>query len=130
MSWASATPAGAPNADTAKAAAKVSLASFIVISSFRPLPEWILGTGHERTVTVKAPGGSDPGVPLIAAGVLPIAALAPIEPCQPVAQLDPHHVFGLLVAELAFDPEPHGRAVAERERRAVHPPGEDRLGVK
>ena len=47
----------------------------------------------------------DPRVPWIIAIILPVAAAAAIEPGQCIAQLDPHDIFGLLVAQLPLDPQ-------------------------
>ena len=55
--------------------------------------------------------GLDPCIPIIAA-VFPIAALALAEALKALDQFDFLDVFRHLIAELTFDPEPQGRAVA------------------
>lgn len=50
-------------------------------------------------------GASNPGVPLIAT-VLPKPAIAAPEIIEPIADLDAHHIFRMLVAEMALDPQP------------------------
>ncbi len=72
----------------------------------------------------------DSGIPLVAALILPIAALAETDPGEAVDGFDPHHIFGVLVAELALDPEAERRAVADLERAVVHRPGEQGLRVE
>ena len=42
-------------------------------------------------------------------------------------RLDAANVFGVFVADLAFDPETQRRAVGHAQRPAVHGPGQDRL---
>src|SRR5271165_2617115 len=71
---------------------------------------------------------SDARVPLVAA-VFPVAALAAVEARQAVGELDALDVFGLLVAELALDPQAQGRAVGDVERLAVHGVGDQGLGM-
>ena len=45
-------------------------------------------------------------------------------------RLDPHHIFGVLVAQLTLDPQAQRRTMLDRERAVVHRPGEDRLRVE
>jgi len=56
---------------------------------------------------------SNPRVPLVTA-VLPIASLAAADPGQAGDYFDPGEELGVLVAELALDPQPQGSAVAHR----------------
>ena len=44
--------------------------------------------------------------------------------------LDPLHIFGVLVAELPFDPQAQRRAVGDRKQPAVHSPGQNGLRVE
>src|SRR5438309_1256424 len=76
-----------------------------------------------------AKGGLDPRVPLVAA-ILPVPPLPATDGREGLHQLDPHDVFGHLVAELALDAQPERRAVLDRERAIVDLVREDRLGVK
>src|SRR5258707_11731829 len=72
---------------------------------------------------------SDPGVPLVARGIFPIPALALPDPREVAHRFDPHDIFGLFVAELAFDPEAQRRTMTDRQHLVVHPPAEVGLGM-
>ena len=69
------------------------------------------------------------GIPLIPA-IFPKPALAAPEPVEPVGQLDAHHIFCVLVAELPFDPQPQRGAVADRKRPVVEAMGKNGLRVE
>src|SRR6185436_17312741 len=56
----------------------------------------------------------DPGVPLVTL-IFPIAALAAGDVGEALDQLDPHQIFGVLVAQLTLDPQPDRRAVRHRQ---------------
>src|SRR3954468_12913254 len=88
--------------------------------------------GPDRGLEDVASAGlaSNPRIPLVAGAVLPIAALAEADPGEAFDRFDPHHIFGVLVAELALDPEPERGAVAGFEGRIVHRPGEDGLRME
>ena len=51
-------------------------------------------------------------------------------PVEPVGHLDAHDVFGLLVAELALDPQPQRRAMGDRQRPRRSGMGQDGLGME
>jgi hypothetical protein len=61
---------------------------------------------------------SDPGIPLVTA-IFPEPPVAAPEPVEPVGQLDAHHIFGVLVAELPFDPQPQRGTVAAGKRHVI-----------
>ena len=53
---------------------------------------------------------SDPGIPLVAS-IFPEPTLSAPDLVEPVGQLDAHHIFCVLVAELPFDPQPERGAM-------------------
>jgi len=61
---------------------------------------------------------SDPGIPLVAA-IFPEPTLSAPDLVEPAGHLDAHHIFCVLVAELAFDPQPQGGAMANGEQGIV-----------
>src|SRR6185369_2141364 len=68
----------------------------------------------------------DPGVPLVTL-IFPIAALAAGDVGEALDQLDPHQIFGVLVAQLTLDPQPDRRAVRYRQRLVVQLVGQNCL---
>src|SRR5579872_3910393 len=82
-----------------------------------------------RTRQARAGRRLNPRVPFVAA-ILPEAAAASAERSEFLARLDPHDIFRHLIAELALDPEPQWRAMLDRQARAVHVIGEDRLRME
>src|ERR1700712_4524084 len=131
MPWASAAPP-MPSPDTASAAARVACNNFMGKSFSRssaPIRNRYRANAG-RGISLRAPLPLNSRVPLVAAAILPVAALAAVEPGEGGAQFDPHDVLGLLVAELLLRAEAQRGAVLEGERAVVHPPGEDGLGVE
>jgi hypothetical protein len=72
---------------------------------------------------------SDPRIPLVTA-IFPKPALAAPEPVEPVGQLDAHHIFCVLVAELPFDPRTQRGTMAYGERDVVETVGKNGLGME
>src|SRR5688500_648376 len=64
------------------------------------------------------------------AAVLPISAAPTAYSRQAGNGFDSGQVLGMLVAELAFDPQPQRRTVTDRERLTVQAIGDDRLWMK
>src|SRR5262245_52558030 len=104
-----------------------------MLQSYDDVCRWNLKPNRIRTtvrpIKSRFAGSSNAGVPLIAA-IFPEAAAAAANSGEPLHRLDTHHIFRHLVAELALDAEPERRTVGDRERRAVHLIGEDRLGME
>jgi hypothetical protein len=71
---------------------------------------------------------SDPHIPLVIA-ILPKPALGVPNPVEPVGHLDAHHIFGVLVAELPFDPQPRG-TVTDGERDVIESLGKNGLRME
>ena len=63
---------------------------------------------------------SNAGVPLVAV-VFPIAAFATSDVRKAFDQLDPHHILGVLVAELPLDAQANRCTVGNRQILAVQP---------
>lgn len=61
---------------------------------------------------------SDPGIPLVAA-IFPEPTLSAPDLVEPAGQLDAHHIFCVLVAELPFDPQPERGAMTCGEQGIV-----------
>src|ERR1043165_3511029 len=74
--------------------------------------------------------GSNACIPLVASRILPIAAIAAEDTFQSSDSADAFDVFSLLVAQLAFDSEPQGRAMANFKRHIVHRIGENSLRME
>src|SRR5205085_3522665 len=89
-----------------------------------------LGLRGDRGAAGGAPAALDARIPFVVVAILPEAALAAKEAGERRPRLDPADIFGVLVAELALDPEPERRAIGNGEQLVVHPPGEDRLRVE
>jgi len=56
-------------------------------------------------VVPSSDSGLDPRIPFVIDIILPIAALAALDPGKAFDSLDPLDIFGVLVTELALDPE-------------------------
>src|ERR1700730_321128 len=72
---------------------------------------------------------SDSRTPLVIA-ILPKPALGVPEPVEPVGHLDAHHIFGVLVAELPFDPQPQRGTVTDGERDVIESLGKNGLRME
>src|ERR1700683_264939 len=72
---------------------------------------------------------SNPRIPVIAA-VFPVTAAAAGDAREAVGDLDAVHIFGVFVAELAFDAQAQRRTMGDFERAVVQRVGDDRLGVE
>src|SRR5437868_14972255 len=72
----------------------------------------------------------NPRVPLVVDIIFPIAALAALHPREAVDGLDSLDILGLLVAELALDPQAQRGAVRDRQKMAGRPPGDRRSRVE
>src|SRR5436190_22998339 len=87
------------------------------------------GTDPGATVKNVTRAPSQPRIPLVAA-IFPEAALALADAVESFDGLDAGQVFGVLVADLALDPQPQRRAVADRQRIAVHAVGQNGLRMQ
>jgi hypothetical protein len=72
---------------------------------------------------------SDPCIPLVTT-IFPKPAVAAPEFVEPVGQLNAHHIFGVLVAELPFDPQPQRGTMAYGERGVIETVGKNGLRME
>src|SRR5438067_6710251 len=75
-------------------------------------------------------GFLNPRIPFVVDIIFPIATLSALHPREAVDGLDSLDVLGLLIAELALDPQAQRGAVRDRQEMAVQPPGDHRLRVE